>query len=171
MRTFIAALLIATFSVLANAQESRVQKAERSSKAIGLSDLLVETQAENIRAIKEQAGSVFIQLKQVGMSEETFAELVSAFERMIELAARSWDPHVAARIFAEGLVDELTDQELAKAERYYSSPAGEKANRALMNSRQKMLQYIQEQTTKVMEPEMAKFFKEVQRLAKRDQKK
>lgn len=142
-----------------------MEKAERISRALGIDKALAETQALNVHAAKEQVTSLIDQLKNAGFPNERLEQFSPAVQQIMEISAKAWDPKVAARIYAEGLVDELSEDELAEAEKYYSSPAGAKANHAIAESQQKMQRYIQEQSAKAMEPEIAKFFEEVKRMA------
>ena len=171
MRKLIAVLLIALCPLLAHSQTSRMEKAERISKVLGIDGMLAEAQSSSVQAVKEQVTAMLDQLKKLGVSNERLLQFSPAIQRLAEVTAKSWDPKVAARIYAEGLVDELSEDELIEAEKYYSSPAGVKANRAIAESQQKMQQYIQEQSAKAMEPEMARFLEEVKKIAVQAQRK
>lgn len=171
MRKLIAVLFLALCPLLAQSQSSRMEKAERISKVLGIDEALAEAQSSSVQAVKEQVAAMLDQMKKLGVPNERLDQLSPSIQRLAEVSVKYWDPKVAARIYAEGLVDELSDDELAEAEKYYSSPAGAKANRAIAESQQKMQQYIQDQSAKALEPEMARFLEEVKKIASQGRRK
>ena len=164
MRTLAVVLVMFLGCSGANAQQARMDRAERISKAVGLSDILAAAQASNLESVKQQSIVMLDQLRRVGVPDAELIKLTPAIDRLLVISTTSWDPKIAARIYAEGLVDELSEGELVEAERYYLSPEGIKANKALTSSQNKMAEYIQRQTAAAMEPAMASFFEEVKKV-------
>ena len=165
MRVLVVALVLCASTFSANAQQTQMERAERISRAIGLDQQLASVQEANLAGVREQASVALAQLTKAGIPESHVAQLKPAVERLLAACASSWDPKIAARIYAEGLVDVLSEAELQEAEAYYSSPAGAKANAALAESQSRMLQYIQGASAKAVDPAMEAFLAEVKRAA------
>lgn len=171
MRYFLVALIFIFMPLESYSQVPRLEKAQRISKVMGLDDSLVELRADTVAAAKQQVATMLEQFRKNGLKDEVIKKILPAMERFVAACEASWDTKIAASIYAEGLVDELSDEELIEAEEYYSSPAGIKANNAIAVSQKRMLQYINEQTNKAIEPAMANFFEDVKRIATEARKK
>jgi len=115
------------------AQDTRTARVDRIARALGIEQLLAETQAASLAATKGQVS----------------------------------DPKEASRIYAEGLLDVLSDEELAEAEHYVQSPEGKKIYRAIADSEANMVNYVQSKTNAVVQAEMGKFIEDMKTAARR----
>lgn len=104
MHKFIAILLIALCPLLAHSQASRMEKAVRISKVLGIDEALAEAQSSSVEAVKEQVAAMLDQMKKLGVPNERLDQFSPSIQRLAEVSAKSWDPKVAARIYAEGLL-------------------------------------------------------------------
>lgn len=140
-------------------------RAERIGRAIGLEQQLLALQETNLASVREQASMLVAQLEKAGVKEKQLAELTPAIEKLLSVCGTSWNAKVAARIYAEGLVNILSEADLRQAEKYYQSPQGARTNAALIASQERMLKYIQQESAKAFEPAMQAFLAEVKRVS------
>lgn len=165
MKKFAVALSVCLAVGGACAQANPHARAERIGRAMGIEQQLVALHQSNLAGVREQAAMLVAQLEKAGVKEKQLAELTPSIEKLLTLCGTSWDAKVAARIYAEGLVDVLSEADLREAEKYYLSPKGARTHAALVASQERMLKYIQQESAKAMEPAMQEFFAEVKRLA------
>ena len=156
-----AVLLLA--AVAAHGQTPTISRAERLAKAAGLEELVSSAQQANVADAKAQADALIAQLRQAGMPESVVAQLAPRVQEIMRKVSQAWDPKVAARIYAEGLGDALTDDELDQAERYYGSTEGKKTHAAITASQQKMQTYVMGKSNEVLQSEMAGFLETVKK--------
>jgi hypothetical protein len=145
----------------AHAQSERLSKAERIARVTGVEELLVAAQRTGNEAVKQQAAAVLSQLRQAGAPDALVAMLAPLTDEMMRRINESWDPKVAAKIYADGLADALSDPELQEAERYYSSDEGHKTFTVITTSQRKMQEYIAARTTAALQKETAEFFRQL----------
>lgn len=156
-----AVLLLA--AVAAHGQTPTISRAERLAKAAGLEELVSSAQQANVADAKDQADALIAQLRQAGMPELVVAQLAPRIQEIMRKVSQAWDPKVAAHIYAEGLGDALTDDELDQAERYYGSTEGKKTHAAITASRQKMQTCVMGKSNEVLQSEMAGFLETVKK--------
>ena len=142
-------------------------RAERIARALGIEQLLIETQAASLAAAKGQVSELVSGLKKSGIPEDYLNEMRSKIEQMYVKASAAWDPKEAGRIYAEGLLDVLSDEELAEAEHYVESPEGKKIYRAIADSEANMIDYVQSRTNAVVHAEMGRFIEDMRVAARR----
>lgn len=155
------ALAIALASASAYASDARTQKADRIARVLGVEQLLNEAQRLNAESTKEQAQIVLQEFRRNGMKEEVLSRFEKLVDQMADKVAAAWDAKQASRIYSEGLLQLLSDQELDDAERYLSSSEGQKAYTALSSSQAKMVEYINGRTNAVLQEEMASFMNQI----------
>lgn len=159
------ALIVGLVSISVGAAEARTQKAERIAQVLGLEELLADAQRANAQSIREQVQIVMQEFRRNGMKESLLREYEKAADQMAAKVNAAWDPKQATRIYSEGLLESLSDQELNEAEQYFSSPEGQKAYAAVSSSQAKMTEYINSRTNAVMQEEFAKFMEQVRQAA------
>jgi hypothetical protein len=149
------------------AQDTRTARVDRIARALGIEQLLAETQAASLAATKGQVSELMSSLKESGIPDDYLYEMRSKIEQMYAKALGAWDPKEASRIYAEGLLDVLSDEELAEAEHYVQSPEGKKIYRAIADSEANMVNYVQSKTNAVVQAEMGKFIEDMKTAARR----
>jgi hypothetical protein len=163
MRRLAFFVLLSLAPLVVVGQTVDTSRAERVAKAAGLEELLSSIQAASIAGAQAQAESLLGQLRQAGISESVVAKVAPRVQEILRNVSRAWDPKVAARIYAEGLGEALTDDELDQAERYYGSAEGKKTYAAIAASQQKMQAYVAGRTNEVLRSEMAGFVEAVKK--------
>ena len=153
-------LIFALASFSAGATDVRMQKAERIARILDIEGMLVETQRANADAVKEQVQLVIQELRRSGAKEEWLRDFEKAADQMAVKVSAAWDPKQATRIYSEGLLDSLTDEEFDDAEQYFNSPKIRKAYLAALGSQAKMTEYINARTNVVMKEEFARFMEQ-----------
>ena len=165
MRRLTLCVLLSLTSIAAESQTPAPSRAERVARATGLEDLLTSIQAANVAGAKAQAESILEQVRQAGVPDSVVTKLTPRVEQLVRRVTQAWDPKVAARIYAEGLGEALTDDELDDAERYYGSTEGKRAYTAITASQQKMQAYVAGRTDEVLRSEMVGFVEAVKKAA------
>lgn len=163
--TALIVLLLASTSTWG--QDPRTERAGRIARALGIEQLLIETQAATLAGTKLQVSELISGLKKSGIPDDYLNEMGLKIEQMYVKASAAWDPKEASRIYAEGLLDVLSDQELAEAEHYVDSPEGKKIYRAIADSEANMINYVQSKTNAVIQAEMGKFVEDMKAAARR----
>ncbi len=155
------ALLLLSLSALASDAEMR--KAERIARVLDIEAQLGEVQQANAEAIKVQMQIVLQEFRRSGAKEELLGTLEELGNQMMGRIDLAWDPKEASRIYAQGLVDVLSDSELDEAEKYFSSPEGKRANSAVSRSYAKMMEYINNRYNTVAQEEFGGFMKQARK--------
>ncbi len=159
----ILALVVSAMSFAASAADARTERAERIARVLGLNEMLQETQKSYAESTRSQLQVVLQEVRRSGVAESTAKHLEQLMNPMIEKVALAWDPAQASRLYSEGLLETMTDQELDEAERYVSTPEGQKTYTAIANSQTRMLEYINNRTKSVLQEEFAKFMEQVKK--------
>ncbi len=105
------------------------------------------------------------ELRKGGLPEAYLNRLTESAEKATMDAAGAWDPKEASRIFSEGLIDFLSDEELAEMEKFYDSEQGKRSYQALTQSQGRMVEYIQGKTEAALQEAMGKFLAEAKEVA------
>lgn len=166
-------LLLSTVLVFvascAIAQDDNMVRATRIAQALGLEQLLRETQLQNVAATRQSMLDLLEELKKNGYPAKIIADVrVDALE-FADDAVRSWDPKEAARIYANGLVQSLSEDELVATERHYQTETGKKSYEALSNSQARMIDYINAKQNEAMKAKMSALISKVRDAAIRSQ--
>ena len=159
-------LFLALSSLLAHGQEAAIARAERLGSALGLAETLEELRTSSVDSTKSQLQSLINELRKAGIPEASAVRLATLAAEMCERVARSWDAKEASRIYAENLADGLSEQELAEAEAYYSTPGAQKIHQAISRGTAKMVEYINSRTSAAGEAELGKFLAHAKALRK-----
>lgn len=169
IRFLLTAALLSILTATAGAADTSLTKAERIAAALGVETTLKNAQASSAEATRQQMTAMLGELKKQGLPEEYVNKLAASADRMVMQAVQSWDTHEAARIYSTGLVDSLSEKELAEAEAYYKSAKGQKSHAAVSASEKQMFAYINAKMTESMQAGMAAFMEDARKAASESQ--
>ncbi|MEK8024862.1 hypothetical protein [Pseudaquabacterium rugosum] len=165
-------LLVALFAIFlasapALAQDARTVRVERIARALGFEQYLTDIQAAHLASIKGQTSDLFLSLKNMGLPDDYLKAMEFKSEQIFLKATKAWDPKEASRIYAEGLLDILSDEDLVEAEKFVQSPEGKRIHRAIANSEANMVSYIQAKMDGVLKVEFDALLQEMKASAQR----
>lgn len=127
-----------------------MERATRIAQALGLEQLLKDTQMQQMASTRQSMQDMLLELKKIGISEKVISEVSATALQFSDETALAWDPKEAARIYATGLVGTLSEDELIATERHYQTETGKKSYTALANSQARMTDYIVAKQTEAM---------------------
>ncbi len=150
-------------------ESAKAERVQRLVTALSLDSMLAQTQAQAAEAAKKQVSLSMGELKNMNIPPDVLERLSDMAERIAVSATQSWEPRVAARIYAEGIAEALSDDELKAAEDFYGSSIGKKSHSAITASQARMAAYIQGRTNEAMQLGMAGFVATLQEMMKQRQ--
>lgn len=145
----------------AHAQTEKIARAERLSQLLGLDQILKGAQMAGVESTKLQMKSMLLELEKTGIPASVIARIGDGAEQVVVKMAQAWDPKEAAKIYALGLVELLTDKGLAAAELYYQTTDGQNSYTAIFNSQARVLEYTTSKSNAVLQAEMGIFLQKV----------
>jgi hypothetical protein len=167
MKTITAVIVLLLLSRAAFAQDARMQKAARIGKALGIEAALKSAQLESAKQAKQQILSILEELRKNDVPEAILKLYSDQADTIAERIRTAWAPEVASRLYADGLVELLSDSELVAAERYYASDIGKRTYAAIETSSRNMLDYITQRTNEATKAELAQLILRVREAIKR----
>jgi len=145
-------------------------RAARIAQALGLEQVLKDTQALHVASTRRAMQDVLLELKKNGIPESVISDLNATVMQFGDDASLAWDPKEAARIYATGLVGILSEKELIAAERLYQTETGKKSYLAVANSQARMIEYISSKQNDAMKEKMGALLAKIREVASRTQK-
>lgn len=142
MNRLISTLLIAAICTIAQAQDSKILRAQRIASAIALEESLLEQQKQLTDVSRHQVATAMKEMEKAGVPAEVIVRITPDMESLVNRIVASWDPKEATRIFSEAYAKGLTEEDVADAEKYYSTPKGKQAHAAMKNAPALMNNYI-----------------------------
>jgi hypothetical protein len=155
-------IALALTSTATYAQETPQTPAEKIAQSLGLEQLLLDRKERSIKTAQMQTQLTMRELGKAGLPTDAIARLTPLMEQMVDKVAMSWDPKEAAMIYANGLSELLTPQELSEAERYYGTKDGKKSFSAVRVSIERVDEYISSHANSVMQTEFKEFIRQAQ---------
>lgn len=155
-------IALALTSTAALAQETPQTYAERIAQSLGLEQLLTYKREQGIKSARMEMQTALDELSKAGIPKETITRLTPLMDRMVDKVIKSWDAKEAAMIYADGLTQVLTPQQLSEAEHYYKTKDGKNAFLALQASLEKVNDYIRSRENAALRAEYKEFIRQVQ---------
>jgi hypothetical protein len=154
-------LALAIASTPTFAQEASSARAEQIAQALGLERLLSDRQEQVSKATRQQMQSMLAEFENSGVPKDVVLHLASLADQFALKVTSSWDPKEAARIYANGLTELLSDKEISEAASYYKSDEGKKSYAAIQASLARMDEYVNSRTNAVMQVEFRQFLRQI----------
>lgn len=160
-------LALAMASTPTFAQEASSTRAQQIAQALGLEQLLSDRQEQVSKATRQQMQSMLAELENSGVPKDVVLRLAPLADEFALKVTSSWDAKEAARIYADGLTELLSDKEISEAASYYKSDEGKKSYAAIQASLARTDEYVNSRINAVMQVEMRAFLRQIKESAVR----
>jgi hypothetical protein len=133
------------------AQESSIERADRIARILGLEQYLHQAKQLTEASSRKEITLMYEELKKAGVSKDILDEIINEQDQIQDKLYNAWDSNEAAKIFSSQIAEQLTDQELAESESFYGTQTGRRSYVAISSGQAKMMEYINQRTSTVMQ--------------------
>lgn len=138
------------------------------SEAMGLSQIITQSQRQAQENISIQVEALVANLRQNGMSATSIRDLRETFEQVMEKVVYSWSADEAVRIYCTALAESMSDDDLRTSIAFYTSPEGQSSQRAVSQAASLMQAYIHESLQRATHSAMQEFMENARAIAERE---
>ena len=150
-------------------QDDKAARIEQIARALNLEQRVQDQQARIEVQGRAQLKQVVAQLRNAnaGIPDDYIDELSAQADTIIAKVAKAWDPKVVSRIFAEGLLEAYSADQLTELARYVDTPEWQKAYRTLNATELKVSEYVSKSIGTTYAQEMGGFIEKMKQAAAR----